>query len=147
MNEIDGFKISLVLLVFVSFVCFSQANTVSFQGLGDLPGGGFWSNAVGVSADGSVVVGFSDSSASDIGEAFRWENGVMTGLGYPAGRRLSEQGVGRLGRRLGCGGIQRLGLGQRGVYLGRRQRDAESQRSAGKQLRSRPDRLGITWGR
>ena len=133
MNEIDGFKISLVLLVFVSFVCFSQANTVSFQGLGDLPGGGFWSNAVGVSADGSVVVGFSDSSASDIGEAFRWENGVMTGLGYP--------------RRLGCGGIQRLGLGQRGVYLGRRQRDAESQRSAGKQLRSRPDRLGITWGR
>ena len=48
MNGIDGFKISLVLLVFVSFVCLSQANTVSFQGLGDLPGGGFWSNAVGV---------------------------------------------------------------------------------------------------
>ncbi|HDZ68804.1 MAG TPA: PEP-CTERM sorting domain-containing protein, partial [Phycisphaerales bacterium] len=79
MNGIDGFKISLVLLVFVSFVCLSQANTVSFQGLGDLPGGGFWSNAVGVSADGSVVVGRGFSASGF--EAFRWENGVMIGLG------------------------------------------------------------------
>ena len=49
-------------------------------GLGDLPGGVFGSDAWGVSADGSVVVGGS-YSASGIGEAFRWENGVMTGLG------------------------------------------------------------------
>jgi probable HAF family extracellular repeat protein len=48
-------------------------------GLGDLPGGAFISKATAVSADGSVVVG---SSQSDLcGEAFRWEKGVMTGLG------------------------------------------------------------------
>lgn len=48
-------------------------------GLGDLPGGFFYSDAYGVSSDGSVVVGWS-SSASGM-EAFRWENGIMVGLG------------------------------------------------------------------
>ena len=49
-------------------------------GLGDLPGGSFSSTAFGVSADGSVVVGY---SASDRGtEAFRWTAGEgMVGLG------------------------------------------------------------------
>ena len=50
----------------------------SFQGLGDLPGGTFYSQAYGVSADGRVVVGVSNSASGS--EAFRWENGVMTGL-------------------------------------------------------------------
>jgi len=48
-------------------------------GLGDLPGGDFESYAEDVSADGSVVVGWSDSS--DWWHAFRWENGEMTDLG------------------------------------------------------------------
>jgi probable HAF family extracellular repeat protein len=48
-------------------------------GLGDLPGGAFTSAATAVSADGSVVVGKSQSDLC--GEAFRWEDGVMTGLG------------------------------------------------------------------
>jgi probable HAF family extracellular repeat protein len=48
-------------------------------GLGDLPGGAFSSAATAVSADGSVVVGKSQSDLC--GEAFRWEDGVMTGLG------------------------------------------------------------------
>jgi probable HAF family extracellular repeat protein len=53
----------------------------TFIGLGDLPGGGrFFSNALDVSADGSVVVGVSVGAEAG-GEAFRWENGVMTGLG------------------------------------------------------------------
>jgi len=51
----------------------------SFQGVGDLPGGTFYSQAYGVSADGRVVVGVSNSASGS--EAFRWENGVMTGLG------------------------------------------------------------------
>jgi len=62
-----------------------QAAGPSFEGLGDLPGGFFGSVAYGVSADGSVVVGASviDSPwpSPDLWEAFRWENGVMSGLG------------------------------------------------------------------
>lgn len=58
-------------------------------GLGDLPGGAFSSEALGVTADGSVVVGRSESAAGV--EAFRWEAGVMTGLGdLPGGGFASE---------------------------------------------------------
>ncbi len=46
--------------------------------LGDLPGGKVKSDARGISANGSVIVGFSESSSGI--EAFRWENNVMTGL-------------------------------------------------------------------
>ena len=49
-------------------------------GLGDLPGGTFISPAHGVSSDGSVVVGFSNSALGQ--EAFRWTSGGgMVGLG------------------------------------------------------------------
>ena len=49
-------------------------------GLGELPGGVFQSSACGVSADGSVVVGWSISASG--GEAFRWtEHTGMVGLG------------------------------------------------------------------
>ena len=40
----------------------NAAMAVSFTPLGDLPGGYFHSEAYGVSADGSVVVGLSDST-------------------------------------------------------------------------------------
>jgi probable HAF family extracellular repeat protein len=66
-----------------------------FSGLGDLPGGdpSFSSNARDVSADGSVVVGHSTSSLASP-EAFRWEAGVMTGLGLLPDTSLSgAQGV------------------------------------------------------
>lgn len=56
-----------------------NAAPVSFTGLGDLEGGIFSSSAADVSADGSVVVGASQSSKGL--EAFRWENGKMVGLG------------------------------------------------------------------
>jgi probable HAF family extracellular repeat protein len=53
-------------------------------GLGDLPGGSFASFARGVSADGSVVVGQSNSASGD--EAYRWTSGGgMVGLGDLAG--------------------------------------------------------------
>ena len=52
----------------------------SFQGLGDLPDGKFYSEAAGVSADGLVVVGFGNSASGP--EAFRWTQATgMVGLG------------------------------------------------------------------
>jgi probable HAF family extracellular repeat protein len=53
-------------------------------GLGDLAGGIFNSRAQGISADGSVVVGYSNSFFGD--QAFRWTSGGgMVGLGDLAG--------------------------------------------------------------
>jgi probable HAF family extracellular repeat protein len=49
--------------------------------LGDLPGGGFYSSARGVSRDGRVVVGHGATAYADQ-EAFRWEAGVMEALGF-----------------------------------------------------------------
>ena len=56
-----------------------------FTGLGDLSGGSFRSDARGVSADGSVVVGAGRSAAGQ--EAFRWSEATgMVGLGdFPGG--------------------------------------------------------------
>ena len=49
-------------------------------GLGDLPGGSFNSVALGISSDGSVVVGRGESASGP--EAFRWTSGSgMVGLG------------------------------------------------------------------
>lgn len=55
-------------------------------GLGDLIGDpdsswGIYSHATGVSADGSVIVGYSQSINPEGTDAFRWENGTMIGLG------------------------------------------------------------------
>ncbi|MFA7688121.1 MAG: hypothetical protein WCY25_09675, partial [Moheibacter sp.] len=52
------------------------------QGLGDLPGGVFSSQARGVSGDGSVVIGYGVTSAPIVWEAFRWDaTDGMVGLG------------------------------------------------------------------
>ncbi|MBN2375263.1 MAG: hypothetical protein JXD22_02590, partial [Sedimentisphaerales bacterium] len=45
--------------------------TVTFQGLGDLPGGEYWSEARGVAIEGYAVVGAS-KSYTDLRDAFRW---------------------------------------------------------------------------
>jgi probable HAF family extracellular repeat protein len=63
------------------------------QGLGDLPGGTFFSDAASVSANGDVVTGFSASTASGTrSEAFRWSttNG-MTALGDPPGGNFNSR--------------------------------------------------------
>ena len=53
-------------------------------GLGDLPGGVFFSEAYATSADGSVVVGYSSSAEGF--EAFRWTEATgMVGLGDVSG--------------------------------------------------------------
>ena len=60
------------------------AQAASFQGLGQLPGG-FTSQALGVSGDGSVVVGKGVVPGGPLGsklEAFRWTSeGGIVGLG------------------------------------------------------------------
>jgi len=71
--------VELVLGALVS-LCAAAPAGATFMGLGDLPGGSFYSEANGVSADGSVVVGGSDSASGY--QAFRWtQAGGMTGLG------------------------------------------------------------------
>lgn len=56
------------------------AAQAAFTPLGDLPGGAIASRALSVSADGSVVVGYSASALGD--EAFRWSAAAgMVGLG------------------------------------------------------------------
>ncbi len=60
-------------------LCSISSAQVIFEGIGDLDGGTFNSIAYGVSADGSVIVGVSNSSNGN--EAFRWQNGSMVGLG------------------------------------------------------------------
>jgi probable HAF family extracellular repeat protein len=49
-----------------------------FMGLGDLPGGDFFSEARAVSANGGIVVGM--SSTADGEKVFLWENGGMAAL-------------------------------------------------------------------
>jgi probable HAF family extracellular repeat protein len=76
------------LVVLSSIVEYVSA--ASFQGLGDLPGGSFYSKAYGVSANGSVVVGGATSASG--AEAFRWTSGGgMVGLGdLPGGNFMSS---------------------------------------------------------
>ena len=66
-----------------------NADPPFFMGLGDLPGGGIFSQAFAVSADGLVVVGV--SSSANGGEAFRWtQAGGMVGLGDLPGGSFSS---------------------------------------------------------
>ncbi len=67
---------------------FRWTDDTGMVGLGDLPGGDVYSNAYGISADGSTVVGYSFSSNGS--EAFRWtEESGMLGLGFPEGAHES----------------------------------------------------------
>lgn len=81
----------------VSIICLFVAGTACadsyFLGLGDLPDGGFQSQARGVSGDGTTVVG---DGWSDTGiEAFRWTLADgMIGLGHLPGSTASSQAWG-----------------------------------------------------
>ncbi|MEK6801410.1 MAG: putative Ig domain-containing protein [Nitrospirota bacterium] len=65
---------------------------VSFQGLGDLPGGTTASFAAGISADGNVVVGVGNYNNGFAGEeAFRWTSAAgIVGLGDLPGSIVSS---------------------------------------------------------
>ncbi len=86
MKSSRPFTFSLRLFCIPVATLLTAADTTgaaSFQGLGDLTGGVVYSWAGGLSADGSVVVGFSYSGIADpYPEAFRWtQAGGMVGLG------------------------------------------------------------------
>jgi probable HAF family extracellular repeat protein len=76
-----------------------------FTALGDLAGGFFDSVPYGVSADGLVVVGYSNSATGM--EAFRWtRQGGMVGLGFPGAYATSADGSAVVGYRLVAGGAE-----------------------------------------
>jgi len=74
--------ISVTILTVGSALAYG-ANTCSFSGLGDFPGGLSASSAGGVSDDGSVVVGYSYRYEYPSHEAFRWEDLNGNGLVDP----------------------------------------------------------------
>jgi len=77
--------LSTILTILTVFAC-AHGRQPSFQGLGDLPGGEYWSEAVDVSAEGNVVVGTSTSDRGD--EAFRWTEAEGMGPLAPPGSTL-----------------------------------------------------------
>ncbi len=132
--------VQLTIVVFVlGSASLAFGGTPFFTGLGDLPGGlNFSSIAYGprsISADGTIVVGYSSSGSGT--EAFRWENGVINGMGdFPGGAldsaafNMSADGsvvVGRGHHELGYeaarwtqwGGMQGLGDLPGGDYYSR----------------------------
>ena len=83
---------SLLLLLLALTPAGRLPGAAVFQYLGDLPGAGEYSIAYGVSADGTYVVGESQSTASGTGtEAFVWDQTRgMIGLGdLPGGLFMS----------------------------------------------------------
>ena len=66
----EVYGLTILLSLCISLTASAEAR---FMGLGDLAGGVFLSEALAISADGSVVVGLG-SSASGL-EAFRWTSG------------------------------------------------------------------------
>ncbi len=72
---------SIVIVLAAAGPCMAQA---TFQGVGDLPGGVFTSEALGVSPDGSRVVGYSITGANT-SAAFVFTGGVLSSIGDPPG--------------------------------------------------------------
>jgi probable HAF family extracellular repeat protein len=84
-DSVAALKLSIVVL---SSILAPAALAASFRGIGDLPGGSFFSVATGVSSNGQVVVGYSSSALSGASyEAFRWTatNGIMALGDLPGG--------------------------------------------------------------
>jgi len=84
---------SILLLIPVGT---QNAFAASFTNLGDLPGGDFRSRGLGISGDGDVAVGLSESAlATPFQEAFRWtQGGGMIALGDLAGDDFNSQSRG-----------------------------------------------------
>lgn len=83
MHRLVALATGFLLITSFSFAQTSAPSQLSgeatFEGLGDLEGGAFLSVPSDVSADGGVVVGYSDSEPRS--KAFRWEDGAMESLG------------------------------------------------------------------
>jgi len=90
----DGSTVAILGVSSSGFVAASWTPEGGLIGLGDLPGGGVESQALGISHDGSVIVGRGHSTESGSGwEAFRWTSGTnsMMGLGDLDGGQFNSQ--------------------------------------------------------
>ncbi len=120
-----GFKICLVLIVFifVSFANNSRPDAASFQRLGDLPGVSFSSVAFDLSADGSVVVGQSETASGT--EAFVWDstNGMksiasaLSGIDLTGWTLTEATGISDNGLTIVCSGINPSGFNEAWVVI------------------------------
>jgi probable HAF family extracellular repeat protein len=81
--------LNLILVIISTFLFFNPVHAAFFMGLGDLQNEIIYSGATGVSADGSVVVGYGSSEFGN--QAFRWtKSDGMVGLGdLPGGSIFS----------------------------------------------------------
>jgi len=77
-----------IITLLAATMCLTT-NAASFRGLGDLPGGGFLSVAMGVSSNGQVVVGYSSSANGTEGVRWTPTNGLV-GLGDLPGGTFSS---------------------------------------------------------
>ena len=82
--------LTTMLLVTGTLLASPTVQAATFIGLGDLPGGDYNSIAYDISADGSTVVGTSETTSGT--EAFRWRRDTgMQGLGdLPGGDFFSH---------------------------------------------------------
>ena len=77
-----AFSCAILILICGATALAGPVAEPSFQGLGDLPGGEFQSEAFGVSGDGTIVVGDSIFDEPSRSQAFRWTmSGGMEVLG------------------------------------------------------------------
>lgn len=91
-SGIFGLRSSVAGAALVFLTSSAAQSAPFFMGLGDLSGGGFKSQAYEISADGSTVVGSSDTAAGQ--EAFRWTIGRgMQGIGDFAGGNFSSRAL------------------------------------------------------
>ena len=83
----------------IRYEAFRWTASSGMLGLGDLPGGPYYSIGTSVSSDGSVVTGYSADAQTDLGggiqQAFRWtQSGGMVGLGrLVAGNHSQALGI------------------------------------------------------
>ena len=115
------------------------ARADDFQGLGFLPGGSN-SAALGMSADGTVVVGESTIAGNVATHAFRWSGGAMSDLGTLAGGTNSCLWRFRRRQRGGRPIPQLFGSVRRSVPLEPEHGHAVAPKPAGRQRRQH-DRL------
>ena len=113
MRAIRGTSLPRLLAVLGLLAAGDAGAQASFTGVGDLTGGAASSSALGVSADGLVAVGESESASGT--EAFRWTAGAgISGLGFLSGatpfstaQAVSSDGSVIAGHSNGSGGFQR----------------------------------------
>ena len=76
-------KLMITCVVIVMLFNISTSYAATFQGIGDLPGGGFETEVMGISGDGSVLVGLSEATFGTRAIKWDWSGGIMELSGFP----------------------------------------------------------------